>query len=229
MSLPTHHPGDALLMDYAGGCLAEPAALVIATHMTLCPGCRHAVAELETVGGALLEELEPEEVSDCCRNAVFARLDAADAPRPMPPRPRNGSGVCGSGVGGSGVGGTPLLPRPLRRYVGDLERLRWRTRLPGLQMAEIPLGNGVANLVRMRGGVAVPQHSHDGLELAVILAGGFTDSLGHFVRGDVAIGDDGVDHRPVADAEGCLCLSVTLGRLRLTGPLGRLIDPFISI
>lgn len=222
MSMPTHHPGDALLMDYAGGCLAEPAALVLATHMALCPGCRHAVAELETVGGALLEELEPDPVSTCCRDAVFARLDeAADPalPRKASPLPRNGTPPNGS----------PLLPQPLRRYVGDIERLRWRTKLPGIQMADIPLRNGVARLVRMRGGVAVPQHSHEGMELAVILAGGFSDTLGHFLRGDVAIGDDSVDHKPIADAEGCLCLSVTLGRLRLTGPLGRLIDPFLTL
>lgn len=222
MSLPTHHPGDALLMDYAGGGLPEPAALVLATHMALCPGCRHAVAELETVGGALLEELEPDPVSACCRDAVFGRLDEAADPLP----PRKMALRCWNE---NRANGTPLLPQPLRRYVGDMERLRWRTKLPGLQMADIPLGSGVAKLVRMRGGVAVPQHSHEGMELAVILAGGFSDSLGHFLRGDVAIGDDSVDHRPVADSEGCLCLSVTLGRLRLTGPLGRLVDPFLTL
>ncbi|HEY0838367.1 MAG TPA: ChrR family anti-sigma-E factor [Azospirillum sp.] len=221
MSLPTHHPGDALLMEYAGGCLGEPAALVLATHLALCPGCRHSVAELETVGGALLDELEPESVSTCCRNAVFARLDEAEETARPVRRP--------TAAAVRRPNGAPLLPQPLRRYVGDLERLRWRSRLPGLQIADIPLGNGTAQLVRMRGGVAVPRHSHDGLELAVILQGGFTDQLGHFLRGDVAVGDDSVDHKPVADTEGCLCLSVTLGRLRLTGPLGRLIDPFLSL
>ncbi|HYD70763.1 ChrR family anti-sigma-E factor [Azospirillum sp.] len=222
MSLPTHHPGDALLMDYAGGCLPEPAALVLATHMALCPGCRHAVAELETVGGALLEELEPDPVSACCRDAVFARLDEAADPMPT----RNASLRHRNE---DRANGTPLLPQPLRRYVGDVERLRWRTKLPGIQIVDLPLSGGSARLVRMRGGAAAPRHSHEGMELAVILAGGFSDSLGHFLRGDVAIGDDSVDHKPVADPEGCLCLSVTLGRLRLTGPLGRLIDPFVTL
>ena len=42
--------------------------------------------------------------------------------------------------------------------------------------------------------------------------------------------DSHVDHRPVADEdEDCLCLIVTDAPLRLTGWLGRLLNPFIRI
>jgi len=215
MKLPTHHPGDALLMDYAGGCLGEAGSLVIATHLALCPGCRHAVSELDAVGGAMLEGLEPDPVAPDALDAMLARLDEPEDPAP----PRRAAAPVD----------VPLLPEPLRSYVGDdLSRLRWRPMLPGIQGVNIRLARGgTARLVRMKGGATVPQHSHDGLELSIVLQGGLSDVLGHFVRGDVAVGDGSVDHKPVADPEGCLCLSVTLGRLRLTGAMGRFLNPFL--
>ncbi|WP_448190386.1 ChrR family anti-sigma-E factor [Azospirillum sp. sgz301742] len=217
MSLPTHHPGDALLMDYAGGGLGEAGGLVVATHLALCPGCRHAVNELEAVGGALLDGLEPDTLSPGALDALLTRLDEPDEPAPphrMPPPP-----------------GALVLPEPLRSYVGcDLSQVRWRMMAPGFQCSDIRLSRGErARLVRMKGGASVPQHSHDGLELAIVLHGGFSDSLGHFVRGDVAVGDGSIDHKPVADPEGCVCLSVTLGRLRLTGAIGRFLNPFLRL
>ncbi len=216
MSLPTHHPGDALLLDYAGGCLGEAGSLAVATHLALCPGCRHAVGEMEAVGGALLDEIAPDPVAPGALDALLARLDEPDEPPPPRPAP-----PCGA----------LLVPEPLRAYVGgDLSAMKWRPMAPGFQCVDIRLGRGErARLMRMKGGVSVPQHSHDGLELALVLQGGFTDSLGHFVRGDLGVGDDSVDHRPVADPEGCLCLSVTLGRLRLTGAVGRFFNPFLRL
>lgn len=61
--LPKHHPDSALLMEYASGSLREPVALLIATHLALCPQCRAESHRLETVGGALLEEATPTSMS----------------------------------------------------------------------------------------------------------------------------------------------------------------------
>ncbi|WP_430512493.1 hypothetical protein [Pannonibacter phragmitetus] len=50
------------------------------------------------------------------------------------------------------------------------------------------------------------------------------------MRGDLAFADDHVDHKPIADDdEDCICFAVTEGHLRLTGPLGRLIAPFMRM
>ena len=87
MSLPTHHPGDALLLDYASGGLGEGPALVVASHMTLCPNCRASVAELEAVGGALLDGIEPEPLSPGCLDRVLARRDEEEPSPPPPAQP----------------------------------------------------------------------------------------------------------------------------------------------
>ena len=57
-----------------------------------------------------------------------------------------------------------------------------------------------------------------------MLKGGFTDSTGHYRRGDIAIADSEVDHRPRADDdEDCICFAVSEAPLRLTGPFVRFV------
>jgi putative transcriptional regulator len=211
---PVHHPSEARLLDYASGALLEPMALLVATHLALCPACRRRVAELEAVGGALLESLPPEPVESDSFVRLLARLD-----RPEPP-PEQLAPV---------PAGDPILPQPLRDYVGSLDRLAWRHF--GL-FSEARLLTGfdklTTRLLRIRPGTALPRHSHAGSELALVLQGGFSDVTGHYRRGDVSDADGEVDHRPVADAdEECLCLAVTDAPVRLTGWLGRLLNPFI--
>ncbi len=86
MSLPSHHPGDTLLIDYSGGALCEGASLVVATHLAFCPCCRRLVTDMDAVGGALLEDLEPEPLDPGCLDALLARIDREENTLPLPPR-----------------------------------------------------------------------------------------------------------------------------------------------
>ena len=76
----------------------------------------------------------------------------------------------------------------------------------------------------------MPKHTHAGNELTLVLAGGFTDARGSYLRGDVAVTDEHVDHQPTADwDEDCLCLAVVDAPLRLTGRMTRFLNPFLRI
>lgn len=226
---PQHHPGDELLLAYASGNLAEAASLAVATHLALCPRCRHEVHRLEAMGGALLEEMPAAPVGDDLLARIMAQLDA---PAPVAPRPLPANTDTADAAAAPG---RPLLPQPLRGYVGgDLSGLSWRRVMRGVEEAEVRCGPGDASgakvrLLRIKGGMAMPQHTHGGSELTLVLAGGFTDAMDHYLRGDFAETDNSVDHQPVADAgEDCICLTVTDAPLRLTGTLGRLLNPFIK-
>lgn len=124
------------------------------------------------------------------------------------------------------------LPRPLRDYVGgSLELLTWRRLGP---IAEARLLTGFAGfttqVVRLRAGAGAPTHTHKSTEWTLVLEGGFRDASGHYLRGDVEVADGAVNHRPVADDDGdCLCLAVADAPLRLTGALGRLLNPFLRM
>ncbi len=212
---PKFHPGEEILLDYAGGSLAEPLALVVATHLAFCPWCRRQVAELEAIGGALLEDEEPEPLSPNCLAEMMARLDEGGGPG------KGQRGECRADP-------DPVpIPEPLRSYLGGaLASLNWRPVGRGLDQVDLGLGRGPvkACLVRLRAGAAVPRHSHQGLEMNLVLVGGYWDQRGHYHRGDVVIDDDTVDHRPVAECGGdCVCLNVTDAPLLMTGGLMRLL------
>jgi len=223
---PSFHPGETLLVDYAAGSLNEAAALLIATHVSLCPQCRTEVSRLETVGGAMLDSIEPVPARPAGLDAVMARLDDAPAKQPaIAPDDFDQETK-------------RLLPSALRRRIGrNLGDITWKT-LGRVSQVDIPIGPGPggtgeaagvsARLLRLKAGQAVPRHTHDGLELTLVLTGGFSDQTGHYLRGDVAVADGDVTHAPVTDAGGdCICLAVVDGSIKLTGPIGRIVNLFL--
>jgi putative transcriptional regulator len=218
MMPPIHHPSLELLLDYAAGSTGEAAGLALATHLALCPECREVVAQLESVGGALLEAIEPAAVPPDSLDNLLARLD-----KPVP--------AYRSPADATALG---PVPQPLRGYIGQgLETIRWKRVMRGVEQAEVAVDRGLtghvrARLLRIAPGVRVPRHTHAGTEMTLVLAGGFSDGDKQYRRGDFSFGDGATDHSPVADDDGeCLCLTVTDAPLRLTGPLMRLLNPFI--
>jgi putative transcriptional regulator len=214
--MPRHHPGDDVLMAYAAGSLAEPFALLVATHMALCPACRKQVARHESLGGVLLDDLPAAQLADDSKRRLMARLDEAPAGRPTDVAP---------------AGGDLVLPRPLRDWTGRALGKRFWRFAGGFSYVPLPSPRGYrVRLLKIRPGHGVPHHTHEGAEMALVLAGGFKEGDKQFLRGDVAEADATIDHRQIADpGEPCLCLAVTEGRLHLTGPLGRLIDPLLRL
>jgi putative transcriptional regulator len=171
------------------------------------------------MGGAMLDGIAPEPVGGDLLDRVMARLDET------PPAP-----IRRAAVRIASVGLAPVIPRPLRDYVaGDLGDITWKPVMRGLDEHRIACPGGAkVRLMRIRAGVSMPQHTHKGREMTLVLAGGFTDDTGHFLRGDLSLTDGTVDHVPTADDDGdCVCLAVTDAPLRLTGPIGRLFNPFI--
>ncbi|MFO1074768.1 MAG: ChrR family anti-sigma-E factor [Geminicoccaceae bacterium] len=211
---------DELLMAHAVGRLPEPLALVVGTHLALCPRARSRYSRFLALGGLLLERAEPAPLAADAFARLLERLDQEEQPAPACQRPV--AWACAA----------PGLPRPLRDYLpGPLEAQRWRCYGSAAELElRLPTPGYRTTLVRVRAGRQVPRHTHEGHELTLVLAGGFSDKTGHYRRGDLAIADGTIDHRPTADAdEDCLCLAVTDAPLRLTGMLGRLLNPFLRL
>ncbi len=120
-----------------------------------------------------------------------------------------------------------LMPLALRSYVSrHVGVLKWRTIMPGIKECRIVRNaRGEASFLRCRPGVALPAHTHEGLEATLVLQGAFDDVTGHYARGDIEVTDDTVDHRPVADRTAeCIVFVVLEAPVKLTGPFGRLIQ-----
>lgn len=224
--LPTNHVSDELLTAYAAGSLSEAESLIVATHSAFCPLCRDGISEFEAIGATLMDELEPEEMAAGSLDFVMSKLDDDEA------WPENVVRHPSTQAAPEKLSGDVVLPQPLRSYVGgDLKDVVWRPVIRGLEEAELSISSPEYNvrLIRVAAGAAMPQHSHQGSEYTLLLTGAYQDSSGRFARGDVQIADGDVDHQPTAElGEPCVCLIVTDAPIKLTGPLGRLLNPFIS-
>lgn len=220
MTRPHHHPSEALLVAYAAGSLSEAQSLALCTHLAFCPACRRRSVEAEAVGGALLERIEPLPLAAAGLESVMARLDR---------EPRESRAVPRAAVPGRAV---PALPQPLAGYVESAASAAgWRMAGPGVQQLKLATGGGAqARLLRLKPGTPLPEHTHRGSELTLVLAGSYSDELGRFARGDLAELDETVDHRPVVDhGETCVALIVTDAPLKFRGLMARLAQPFIGI
>ena len=215
----THHLSDECLLEYAAGSLPEAESLVVASHLAMCSDCREQLELLEEVGAVLLEDGGVEDVPGDSYEAVMAKIAA-----PLDEEP--------SRLIEFGEDTLRLIPAPLRGYLDDdLSRLQWKRSGRGIE--EISLkhqGDTRISLLRIRPGQKIPSHTHSGEEYTLILDGGYTDGGDHFGQGDVSHLDGTVDHAPVADPGGpCICLSVRTGPPRLTGIMGRILNPFIRV
>ena len=218
MTAPVHHLPADTIAAYANGEAPEAEALLVATHLALCPACRGEVARLEAVGGATLESLEPAAPLDL--DAMLARLDEPEPAPMVAPRPR-----------AAPTGQLAVFPEPLRSYVADFDGLPWKTRIPGVRTAELglSLGEVPVRLSVLRPGLKLPKHTHAGRELTLVLQGGFENGHGHYARGDIEVGLPDHVHAMVIDpGDPCIALSVNEGQLEPVDLLGKLVSRFVS-
>lgn len=215
------HPNSEILVDYASGALGETWSLGISTHLSLCPQCRKVISEMESIGGQLLEDVGQNSVADDAFDAVLARLDAE------PNRDGKIEPVYADD------GHIPILPQPLRGYVGgDIDDLHWqRLGLGAYQLMITTDSDSVtARLLRIPAERPVPEHTHKGLELTLVLSGAFSDSSGRYARGDFQEANEDVQHQPYADVgEDCICLAITEAPLRFKSLAARIVQPLLRI
>jgi putative transcriptional regulator len=110
-----------------------------------------------------------------------------------------------------------------------LSKLDWKRTGRGIEEVSLARQDDVRiSLLRIRAGQKVPSHTHQGDEFTLVLSGGYTDGDTHFGKGDMSLADSAKDHAPVADKDGsCLCLTVRKGATKLTGPIGRFLNPIL--
>ncbi|MGV8936590.1 MAG: ChrR family anti-sigma-E factor [Allorhizobium sp.] len=218
-----HHLSDELLLDYSAGTLAEGWSLAVATHLALCPSCRRRHALMEATGGEMLRLEVAQAASDISWAQMRQRLSTA---------PPVKTTVVNAPVSAS-ASVTPILPEPLRSYLGgDLAALKWRPLGRGAYHIPIPVADNETKvrLLRIPAGKPVPEHSHGGRELTLVLEGSFADGQDLFCRGDIEEADASLTHQPVASADrDCICLAVTDAPLKFQSLLMRMVQPLIGI
>jgi putative transcriptional regulator len=208
----SHHPGEETLAAFAAGQLDEARALVVATHVSLCPACRESLRRFEAVGGAMLAEAPAAAMPEGALARTLAALDSPAAARPaMPPKGRSG------------------LPAPLGAYeLGPWRRIgrsvEWRS-------VDVAAGDGPrVFMLRAQPGTRLPRHRHKGDEWTCVFEGAFRHEHGRFGPGDFDEADDSVEHHPTVEAGvPCICLVALDSGIAFQGWIGRLLQPFVRI
>lgn len=220
-----------LMAEYALGSLSEPVRVLMESHLELSPKARGWLSDIETVGSLLeadsaaqfdphvFDTVEPCAFSDrdAALDGVWQVLDAGSIP---------GSGPASDTFNDLECAATP---KALQSFIGmSLSDVPWKMVMPGLSEYKLPDKDGAeVSLIRIDGGRAVPVHTHHGAEITLVLQGGFADEHGHYGVGDISFADDDINHKPIADkGEPCICFAVVDAPVELTGPIGRLMNPF---
>lgn len=210
-TLSRPHAPLQLCQAYATGALGPASSIAVGIHMETCAVCKSRIAELEAIGGAMLERETPEEAIDTTLDAMLARLDAVEASAPPITCPPEAMRVAPS----------------LRQVVAAaLSRGRWGYAGPGLRTLNLAIPGADAfdeqpQLLRIEPGYGAPRHGHGRVELTLVLEGAFRDEAGRYGPGDLAIARPGLTHRPVAEpGQTCLAYAVSHAPMRFTGLLG---------
>jgi putative transcriptional regulator len=210
----SYHPEPENLMTCSAGAMPEAHAAVMASHLDMCPVCRREISILESIGGVLLEDLQPAPLSRGAMETVkegVARMASSSAARATD------------------------VPRPIQRFVGPtLESVRWRRVVPGIWQYAIPLSppsNSSASLrlMKVAPGLPLPHHGHSGPEMTLVLQGAFREKSVTYRPGDFIELDESAEHAPIADASGeSICLVATARRMRSSSLIARVAQRFLG-
>lgn len=211
MKTISHHVPDSMLAAYSAGSLPQAYAVVVAAHVSMCPDCRAALGAHQTVGGALLETTGTVDVSSGLKSGLMAMLDGPYEPEPQYSR--------------SGIYPAPIVE------VMQGRAPNWRRLGMGVKQDILSEGpDGSVRLLYIPPGQAVPDHSHGGSELTLVLQGSFSDETGQFGVGDLEVADEQLEHTPVADeGDACICIAATDAPLRFRSLMPRLLQPIFRI
>ena len=216
------HPTDPMLRAFAADELPLPLAVGLSAHCELCPDCaaRLKTFEEELAQQYLASPAEPELASrddvalDVGFDAMLADILAQPLSEPTHDQPRAQSGEL------EVAGHAYRLPRVLARYRSP----KWR-HIGAIRQQSLPLDEmgARASLLHIEAGGRIPEHTHQGYELTLLLAGTIEDGDTRYKAGDFIWRDASHSHSPHTP-DGCLCYTVQDAPVQFTKGLSRLLN-----
>lgn len=226
-----HHPSHAVLTRFSQGDLEPSISLIVASHIEVCEHCKNNLAVLtEQAAEQVFEQgsinnlqqfeeiksLEFDaELSNSMLDEIMSLSDddteedtktSAMTPETKVIQHKNGQ--------------LPL-PRALNTLnltswqgVGKISRARFQFNDEGRRLS----------LLKIDKGGHIPQHTHTGIEITLLLEGCFEDTMGTYGPGDFIWLDKEDSHSPITQ-EGCICLTLVSDALHFTQGFSKLLNP----
>lgn len=219
-----HHPKFELLQSFVNGDLPASISAGIAIHADMCSVCQEKISQLtEQLSYASFEEVTLDrfivEEADTSHNnddvnfeqaiAAITECNDIDIIEPKIEKDITFKDQ------------VYTLPSVLNNMVlgktaniGKLARAR-------VQLDENEIHS---SLLHIEPGGSVPEHTHNGFELTVLIAGTFSDEKGEYEAGDFIMLDKQHQHHPISE-QGCLCFTVANDSLHFTQGINKLLNP----
>jgi putative transcriptional regulator len=222
ISMIKHHPSDSLLSQYCSASLSASLSLAVSIHVDMCPVCQAAVAKIEAANAqhvfndqlsdSRASHADDGHFSDEFDSNLFAQITADSsideayevAPVTIEVDHKDYQ-----------------LPRALTR----ISHSKF-TQVGKIARSRIALDDGAlrSSLLHIGAGGEIPEHTHTGFEVTLLLDGEFSDEQGSYVPGDF-IWQDGQHLHTPATKEGCLCFTVVSSALHFNKGFSKLLNP----
>lgn len=212
--MANYHPTPEILTAFSAGNLQLSHALCVSVHAQHCDECHINLQRLSSIATNLFEDLEPANLPEDLRDAVFSQLDdkCIEDKSPAEKTPSH-------------------IPLALQQFVTEsYESLNWIRVSSNIRSAHLctDVSGSKVELIRIKAGGKVPMHTHIGEEYTLILEGSFSDENGLYNQGDFLVRDERHKHRPVVTRDrDCICLAVTDAPMKFTGFFTRWLNPFL--
>lgn len=213
-----HHPNCQLLNAYVKGELSASLSIGVAIHLQFCEKCQEQVNALTKQQAEIsFKNVPPQSTEQIDFNelALESMLDEITADEQFELEPEFEQKQVSFNKQ------EYLLPRALNSLnLGRFSQLGKITR------SRVKIGEDKihASLLHIEAGGKIPEHTHKGYELTVLIDGSFSDEKGQYNKGDFILLDNKDTHNPVSE-HGCLCYTVADDRLHFTQGVNRLLNP----
>ncbi|GLS84617.1 ChrR family anti-sigma-E factor [Paraferrimonas haliotis] len=217
------HPSEDTLKRFALAELDPSESIIISAHVELCSECQSQLQAIESAHAQEMASSDTDELtfelddefSSMMSHIMESPADYAVA-QPIKRTLKLGDKEYN-------------VPRAL---VGHVEQVGPWSRLPGkLQRAAVQTGGeSKMNFIYMDEDSALPEHTHTGVEITLVLDGEFEDENGVYKAGDFVIQSGEHTHTPrTKPGQDCLCLTLLQSPLHFTSGFASLLNPFSQL
>ncbi|WP_299806204.1 ChrR family anti-sigma-E factor [uncultured Shewanella sp.] len=212
-----YHPKEEMLLLHAQGKLHLGLANAVSAHCELCTVCKHKLNALtEQLAQASLVDDKPL-LEPTNTEMDFSSMMAQIMELPATPQTSHSTSRQTVQVNGYKY----QLPRALSQQankswsgLGKISRMR----------LDADDDTARASLLHIDANGEIPEHTHTGREVTLLLAGYFEDEFSQYVPGDFIELDAQHKHSPKT-ANGCLCYTVVDAPLHFTKGISKLLNP----
>ncbi len=209
-----HHPSEDILAQFVSGELPAAVSVAVSIHVEMCTCCQKKVAKYtEQVAALSLVETANEDTHlEFDLDDMFAQITQDESLESVPAKVSATLRWADKQI----VAPTALQQLEFSDWAGLGKVNRSRVKLDD--------DSNRSSLLHIEAGGQIPEHTHTGQELTVLLEGSFKDEMGEYHRGDFIWLNADHKHQPVSE-EGCLCYAVVTNPLHFTEGFSRLLNP----